>query len=80
MLDPAFPDGDSILLVCHGHGENCLALTPQQARSLATELISAVNKAEVKHALRSPQQGFRRRETATTATPGLMPAAHHLSA
>ena len=43
-------------------GEQCssLTLTPNQARMLATELISAVNRAEVKKSLQTSPNLWRR--------------------
>lgn len=40
--------------------ENLLVLTPVQARLLATELINAVNRAEVKASLKSTPNMWRR--------------------
>ena len=40
--------------------ENLLVLTPDQARLLATELITAVNRAEVKASLKSTPNMWRR--------------------
>jgi hypothetical protein len=43
-----------------GEGCSSLSLTPNQARMLATELISAVNRAEVKSSLKSSPNLWRR--------------------
>jgi hypothetical protein len=40
--------------------EPCMSLTPSQARALATELIAAVNRAEVKNSLKTSPNLWRR--------------------
>jgi hypothetical protein len=53
---------DRVSISLEGEGEGCsaLTLTPSQARILATELISAVNRAEVKKSLQSSPNLWRR--------------------
>jgi len=43
-----------------GDNSTALLLTPSQARTLATELISAVNRAEVKKSLKTSPNLWRR--------------------
>ncbi len=43
-----------------GEAEPSLSLTPSQARALATELIAAVNRAEVKNSLKTSPNLWRR--------------------
>jgi hypothetical protein len=67
-LDVSLVSGDdgldriAILLANALPGDACsaLTLTPQQARILATELISAVNRAEVKRSLQTSPNLWRR--------------------
>ena len=46
--------------------ENVMLLTPAQARALATELITAVNRAEVKASLKTSPNLWRRSGNATS--------------
>jgi hypothetical protein len=46
--------------------ENVMVLTPAQARALATELITAVNRAEVKASLKTSPNMWRRSGNAPT--------------
>ena len=43
-----------------GETDPCMSLTPSQARALATELIAAVNRAEVKNSLKTSPNLWRR--------------------
>ena len=43
-----------------GEADPCMSLTPSQARALATELIAAVNRAEVKNSLKTSPNLWRR--------------------
>lgn len=54
---------DRIALNIAAGMENLLVLTPVQARLLATELITAVNRAEVKASLKSTPNMWRRAGT-----------------
>jgi hypothetical protein len=51
---------DRVAISLEGEGCSALTLTPAQARILATELISAVNRAEVKKSLQSSPNMWRR--------------------
>ena len=51
---------DRVAISLVGEGCTALTLTPAQARVLATELISAVNRAEVKKSLQSGPNMWRR--------------------
>jgi hypothetical protein len=62
IADPAGADGISIELAS---GET-VVMTPAQARSLATSLITAVNRAEVKASLRVSTNLWRRMEDPET--------------
>lgn len=50
-----------------GRDATFMKLTPAQARMLATELISAVNRAEVKDSLKANSNLWRRTEETTLA-------------
>jgi hypothetical protein len=49
-----------LVSVLTGEAEPSLSLTPSQARTLATELIAAVNRAEVKNSLKTSPNLWRR--------------------
>lgn len=49
------PDGQDQITLAYGSSDCELALTPHQARQLATELIMAVNRAEVRNNLKKSQ-------------------------
>ena len=51
---------DRVVLRLENGMDLALALTPAQARILATELITAVNRAEVKSSLKSSPNFWRR--------------------
>lgn len=51
---------DQVVLTLREGGDVELALTPAQARLLATELITAVNRAEVKGTLKTSPNLWRR--------------------
>jgi hypothetical protein len=56
----ASDDGADRIAIKLGEQPAALVLTPAQARALATELIAAVNRAEVKTSLKSSQNLWRR--------------------
>ena len=55
--------GDRIALKVAEGGDNLVVLTPAQARAMATELITAVNRAEVKASLKTSPNMWRRSGT-----------------
>ena len=59
-LAPGDDGSDRIVLRLENGMDLALALTPAQARILATELITAVNRAEVKSSLKSSPNFWRR--------------------
>lgn len=60
-------DGSDRVAIVMAEGlENVLALTPAQARALATDLITAVNRAEVKASLKTSPNMWRRGGNAPT--------------
>jgi hypothetical protein len=65
---------DRVIVALAAHGCE-LNLTPHQARVLATELIMAVNRAEVRSNLRHNQNMVRSSAPATTHKRSLFPQA-----
>lgn len=63
---------DRIALHMVNGADASMALTPSQARALATELISAVNRAEVKANLKV-SSNMRRRQGESPSYPGEQP-------
>lgn len=59
---------DRITLKVADGMDNVMVLTPAQARALATELITAVNRAEVKASLKTSPNMWRRSGNAPTRT------------
>jgi hypothetical protein len=59
-LAPGDDGSDRVVLRLENGMDLALALTPAQARILATELITAVNRAEVKSSLKSSPNFWRR--------------------
>ncbi len=59
-------DRIAIKLLSDLAGESALLLTPGQARTLATELIAAVNRAEVKSSLKTSSNMWRRQGEASS--------------
>lgn len=60
-LVPGVDGSDHVMIKLGNDVEAGLALTPAQARMLATELITAVNRAEVKSSLKTSPNLWGRR-------------------